>query len=78
MSFLDLSGKTFLVMGVANKRSVAYHVARGLLDEGAKVLCAVRSEERRDSVSKLLPGCEIFVCDVEHDGWHPNVRTVAF
>ena len=28
MSFLDLEGKTFLVMGVANRKSVAYHVGR--------------------------------------------------
>ena len=32
MSFLDLAGKRFLVFGVANKRSVAYRVAR-LLEE---------------------------------------------
>jgi len=67
MSFLNLQDKTFIVFGVANKRSVAYHVARQLLDEGALVLCSVRSEERKAAVAKLLPECAVHVCDVEVD-----------
>ena len=38
MSFLDLQDKTFVVFGIANKRSVAYCIARALLNEGAKVI----------------------------------------
>ena len=38
MSFLGLTGKTFLVLGVANKKSVAWHVAQTLEAEGAKVV----------------------------------------
>ena len=30
MSFLGLTGKTYLVLGVANKKSVAWHVAKTL------------------------------------------------
>jgi len=67
MSFLDLSGKTFVVCGVANKRSVAYHIARMLEEEGATVVYSVRSSARRESLNKLLPGREIHVCDVERD-----------
>lgn len=67
MSFLDIQGKTFLVFGVANKRSVAFHVGRILADEGANVLYSVRSEARRDTVSQLLSGDDVFVCDVERD-----------
>lgn len=67
MSFLGLADKVFVVFGVANKRSVAYHVAQRLLEEGATVVCSVRSEARRGSVSKLLPACDVIVCDVEHD-----------
>ena len=33
MSFLNLEGKVFVVFGVANRRSVAYHIAR-ILEEG--------------------------------------------
>jgi enoyl-[acyl-carrier protein] reductase I len=67
VSFLNLEGKTFLVLGVANKRSVAYHVARALEAEGATVTYSVRSAERRQSVEGLLAGKEVHACDVEHD-----------
>src|SRR5262245_58008422 len=67
MDFLGLPGKTVLVFGVANRKSVAWHVARTLEEVGAKVVYVVRSEERRQSVAKLLEGCEIHVCDVEFD-----------
>jgi enoyl-[acyl-carrier protein] reductase I len=67
VSFLDLSGRTFLVLGVANKRSVAYHVARVLEGEGATVVYSVRSVDRRDSLTQLLADREVHVCDVEHD-----------
>ena len=67
MNLSDLADKTFLVMGIANRRSVAFRVARLLLDEGATVLCAVRSDQRAESVRKLLPDCDVYVCDVEYD-----------
>jgi len=67
MDFLGLAGKTILVFGVANKKSVAYHVAKTLEEAGAKVVHVVRSEQRRESLEKLLAGAEIHVCDVEFD-----------
>jgi len=67
MNFLGLRGKTILVFGVANKRSVAYHIGRLLQEEGAQVVYSVRSEERREGVSQLLSGSDVFVCDVERD-----------
>ena len=65
--FLQLAGKTLLVFGVANKKSVAYAVGKTLEETGAKVVYVVRSEERRESVVKLLTGAEIHVCDVEFE-----------
>lgn len=67
MSFLDLSDKTIVVFGVANRKSVAYHIGRVLLEAGANVVFVVRSPERRDKVAELLKGQPIYVCDVEHD-----------
>jgi enoyl-[acyl-carrier protein] reductase I len=67
MDFLELSGKTILVLGVANRKSVACHVGRTLEDVGARVVYVVRSDERRQSVAKLLPAAEIHVCDVEFE-----------
>lgn len=64
--FLAISGKTFLVMGVANKKSVAYRIATLLEAAGAEVIYAVRSEARRESLAKLLGDRKVLVCDVEH------------
>jgi enoyl-[acyl-carrier protein] reductase I len=65
--FLELANKTFLVVGVANRKSVAYHAGQTLAEAGAEVIYAVRTEERRASVQKLLPQAEIHVCDVEFE-----------
>lgn len=65
MDFLQLSGRNILVMGVANRKSVAYHSARVLADAGANVIFSVRSEQRRETVSKLFPDAPCFLCDVE-------------
>jgi enoyl-[acyl-carrier protein] reductase I len=66
--FLQLTGKTFLVQGVANRKSVAWHVARSLEEQGARVVYAVRSEARKKSLETLLAGKPVFICDVEEEG----------
>ena len=63
--FLQLSDKTILVFGVANKKSVAYHIGRVLTEAGATVVYVVRSEARRENVAKILNGTDVLVCDVE-------------
>lgn len=63
--FLGFSGKTYLVMGVANRKSVAWAVARLIEQSGGQVIYTVRSEARRDSTAKLLAGRRVIVCDVE-------------
>ncbi len=65
MDFLQLSGKTIAVFGVANKKSVAYAIAKTLEEAGATVLYVVRSQARREQLQGLLQGRKIFVCDVE-------------
>ena len=65
MSFLNLRGKNILVLGVANKKSVAWHIAKTLEEEGANVLFSVRSEDRKKSLDKLLTGKTVYICDVE-------------
>jgi enoyl-[acyl-carrier protein] reductase I len=74
MDFLGLAGKTLIVFGVANKKSVAWHVAKTLEEIGAKVVYVVRSEERRQSVAKLLAGREVHVCDVEYEDQIERLR----
>ncbi|RJP37246.1 MAG: SDR family oxidoreductase [Phycisphaerales bacterium] len=67
MSFLQLEGKTVLVFGVANRRSVAWHVSRVLEENGATVIHSVRSPQRKEAAAELLAGRDVYVCDVEHD-----------
>lgn len=67
MDFLGLAGRTFLVFGVANKKSVAYAIARVLLEAKAEVIHAVQSEQHRDMVGRLFPGSDIYLCDVERE-----------
>lgn len=66
MDFLQLAGKRILIFGVANRKSVAYQTGKVLEEAGAEVIYVVRSEARKESLSKLLKHAPIFVCDVEH------------
>ena len=72
--FLQLAGKTIIVFGVANKKSVAWHVGRVLAEADARVVYVVRTSERQASVSKLVGGAEVYVCDVEHEEQISRVR----
>jgi enoyl-[acyl-carrier protein] reductase I len=71
--FLQVSGKSFLVFGVANRKSVAWFVAKSLEEQGARVLYSVRSDARRKSLETLLAGRPVFVCDVEDEGAAPRL-----
>jgi enoyl-[acyl-carrier protein] reductase I len=67
MDFLGIEGKTFLIFGVANKKSVAFAISQVLTEAGAKVVYAVQSQEMKDGVSRILPGADIYICNVEHE-----------
>ena len=67
MDFLDITGKTILVFGVANKKSIAFSVGEILSEANANVIYSVRSTRKKEKVSKILPGADIFVCDVERE-----------
>lgn len=59
--------KTYVVFGVANKKSVAYHICQEIQAKGGKVICSVKDESMRGAVEKILPQADIFVCDVEKE-----------
>ena len=67
MTFLQLSRKRFLIFGVANKKSVAWHIARMLREEQAETVFVVRDSQTAEQVGKLFVGADVFVCDVEQD-----------
>lgn len=66
--FLGVADKTFLIFGVANKKSVAYAISEVLNEANAQVIHVVQSEEKKESVSRLFPGADIYTCDVEREG----------
>ena len=74
MDFLQLADKRILIFGVANRKSVAYHVGRVLTRAGANCVYVVRNDEIRRSASKLLGDGEVYVCDVEHDDQIARLR----
>lgn len=74
-SFQD---KTYVVMGVANKKSVAYAIAQNLERQGARIIYTVHSQERQTSLSDLLQGKTVIVCDVEQvDGFQALTAYVS-
>ena len=75
---LNLAEKTIVVFGLANRKSVAWHVGRVLEDVGAQVVYVVRTEERREQLKKLVGKAPLYVCDVESVEPSPrNVATIA-
>jgi enoyl-[acyl-carrier protein] reductase I len=74
MSFLNLTDKTIVVFGVANKKSVAWHIGKTLEAAGAKVVYVVRSEARAQSLKKLMADRELHICDVEFEEQITSVR----
>lgn len=62
--FLKLQGKSVLILGVSNRKSVGFHVAQVLREAGVQVLLVVHTEERKASLLKLTGDLPIFVCDV--------------
>lgn len=64
MSYLRLTGKTVLVAGLANKKSIAWFVHQALLEEGACVVHAVKTRELADSLMPLVAPSAVHVCDV--------------
>ncbi|MHC4401820.1 MAG: enoyl-ACP reductase FabI [Planctomycetota bacterium] len=67
MDFLKLIDKQILIFGVANRRSVAYHVGRVLTEARARCIYVAQNDEIRQATAKLVGGSPVYVCDVEHE-----------
>ncbi|MBV8205996.1 MAG: enoyl-ACP reductase [Acidobacteria bacterium] len=67
---LNLQGRTAVVFGVANKRSIAWAIAQRLASAGAQIAITYQNErlelEARELIA-ALPGAEGFRCDVSND-----------
>src|SRR5437867_8860825 len=65
-----LEGKRGLVYGVANHRSIAWHIAQALAREGARLCLTYQGERLEENVRKLgatVPGTVFAPCDVTRD-----------
>ncbi len=51
---LNLENKTYVIMGIANKRSIAFGVAKVLDQLGAKLVFTYRKERSRKTSSQKL------------------------
>jgi enoyl-[acyl-carrier protein] reductase I len=62
-----LEGKTALILGIANKWSLAYAIAQAFHREGANLILTYQGERLRETVEELgaeLGASKIFDCDV--------------
>ena len=65
-----LEGKTGLVMGVANKRSIAWGITNAVSREGARVILTYQNERLGENVHELASGLRnplVIPCDVTSD-----------
>ena len=82
MSDKPLAGKTGVVFGVANKRSIAWAIAQAWAEAGANLIFNFQGERLKDKVGDLVEAfgedTPLYPCDVtsdeEIDGFFANVK----
>ncbi len=65
-----LEGKTGLVVGVANKRSIAWAIAQALAGAGMRLAFTYQGERLKENVEELaatVPNAQLYPCDVTSD-----------
>ena len=70
MFTIDLTGKTGLVMGVTNQRSIAWSIAQPLAAAGARLAYSYQGERLLPTLEKLTEdqdGALLAECDVTND-----------
>ena len=63
-----LTGKTALVLGVANKWSIAFSIAQAFVREGGRLVLTYQGDRQKETVgqlaAELAPGTPVLACDV--------------
>jgi len=63
-----LKGKTALILGVANRWSLAFAIAQAFVREGGKIILTYQSERQKanvqDLAAELSPDIQVLPCDV--------------
>lgn len=67
----SLEGKTGIIFGVANKRSIAWAIAKALHREGMRLAFTYQGDRLKENVEQLtnqeMPGAPLLPCDVAND-----------
>ena len=67
---ISLEGRTVVVFGVANKRSIAWAIAQQMQQAGARLAITYQNERLKQEANDLitaLPNAQAFQCDVSSD-----------
>ena len=70
---VNVDNKTIVIMGVANKRSIAWGIATALYQAGARLIFTYAGERMEKGVRELVDGLEggkdtyVIPCDVTSD-----------
>jgi enoyl-[acyl-carrier protein] reductase I len=67
---ISMEGRTVVVFGVANKRSIAWAIAQQMQQAGGRLVITYQNERLRQEADDLisgLPNSEAFQCDVSSD-----------
>jgi enoyl-[acyl-carrier protein] reductase I len=65
-----LQGKKGLIVGVANKHSIAWAIAQSVAGQGARLMFNYQNDRLKENVEELvatMPGAKAFPCDVGDD-----------
>jgi enoyl-[acyl-carrier protein] reductase I len=66
----SLQGRTAVVFGVANKRSIAWAIAQQMQQAGAQLAITYQNERLKQEAADMigeLPNAQAFQCDVSRD-----------
>ncbi len=68
---MQLEGKNGIILGVANKYSIAWSIAKAAAEAGARLVLNYQNERTEQGVKKLLaaemPKADCFACDLTSD-----------
>jgi enoyl-[acyl-carrier protein] reductase I len=71
---MDFNNKCIFIAGIANKKSVAFHTAKILIENGATVILSAQNDKNLEQINKHFPDCASFILDVENEDHINNIE----
>ena len=72
-----LEGKLALVLGIANKWSLAYAIAQAFWREGATLALTYLGDRQKVAIEELSQGLPVAASSIAHSSWFGANRTRA-